>query len=74
MLFGLSFMSLLTLLSPTITSAGGYRALFATRVLGGMAAVRKAALTRNTKCLLSAKMPKTLAYFLNMIMLKIGRD
>lgn len=39
MLFGLSFMSLLTLLSPVITGAGGYKALFTTRVLGGMAAV-----------------------------------
>jgi len=44
MLFGLACMSLLTLLSPVITNAGGYRALFAIRVLGGMAAVCEAVL------------------------------
>ena len=45
MLFGLACMSLLTLLSPVITNAGGYRALFAIRVLGGMASVCDGVLT-----------------------------
>jgi len=38
-LVGLSWMSLLTLLTPIITTVGGFRALFAIRLLEGMGSV-----------------------------------
>jgi len=38
-LVGLSWMSLLTLLTPVITTAGGFGALFVVRLLEGMGAV-----------------------------------